>query len=63
MTRAFNKDCMEAMRDFPDKFFDLAIVDPPYFEGFSKMGYFGLRPRKKDSPNILLNKKFLYRED
>ena len=23
-------DCMEAMRSFPDKFFDLAVVDPPY---------------------------------
>ncbi len=23
-------DCMDAMRQFPDKFFDLAIVDPPY---------------------------------
>lgn len=30
MTKAFNRDCMEAMREFPDKFFDLAIVDPPY---------------------------------
>ena len=26
----YNADCMEAMREFPDKFFDLAIVDPPY---------------------------------
>lgn len=25
-----NRDCMEAMRDFPDKFFNLSIVDPPY---------------------------------
>lgn len=25
-----NCDCMEALRKFPDKFFDLAIVDPPY---------------------------------
>jgi len=25
-----NKDCMEGMRQFPDGFFDLAIVDPPY---------------------------------
>ena len=23
-------DCMEAMKQFPDKFFELAIVDPPY---------------------------------
>ena len=26
----YNADCMEAMIEFPDKFFDLAIVDPPY---------------------------------
>jgi len=26
----YNADCMTAMREFPDKFFDLAIVDPPY---------------------------------
>ena len=23
-------DCMELMRSLPDKFFDLAIADPPY---------------------------------
>ena len=26
----YNMDCMDAMRGFPDKFFELAIVDPPY---------------------------------
>lgn len=26
----YNMDCMEAMRSFPDGFFELAIVDPPY---------------------------------
>lgn len=24
------RDCMEAMREFPDGYFDLAVVDPPY---------------------------------
>lgn len=28
--RAFNMDCMEAMRSMPDQCFDLAVVDPPY---------------------------------
>ena len=23
-------DCMEGMKQYPDKFFDLAVVDPPY---------------------------------
>ena len=26
----YNMDCMQGMREFPDKYFDLAIVDPPY---------------------------------
>lgn len=29
-TRVYNMDCMEALRETPDKFYDLAIVDPPY---------------------------------
>lgn len=30
----YNMDCMEALRRFPDSFFDLAIVDPPYGGGY-----------------------------
>lgn len=26
----YNMDCMDGMKGFPDKYFDLAIVDPPY---------------------------------
>lgn len=26
----YNMDCMQGMKEFPDKYFDLAIVDPPY---------------------------------
>ena len=26
----YNMDCMKGMKEFPDKYFDLAIVDPPY---------------------------------
>lgn len=31
----YNMDCMEGMKHFPDKYFDLAIVDPPYGIGES----------------------------
>lgn len=31
--RAFNMDCLEAMRSMPDQCFDLAVVDPPYGVG------------------------------
>jgi len=37
-----NRDCMAAMAEFPDKFFDLAVVDPPYAVGASD-GSFGNR--------------------
>lgn len=26
----YNMDCMQGMKDFPDGYFDLAIIDPPY---------------------------------
>jgi len=29
-SEVYNMDCMELMRSLPDKFFDLAIADPPY---------------------------------
>ncbi len=29
----YNMDCLEGMRQFPDKYFDLAVVDPPYGGG------------------------------
>ena len=32
----FNMDCIELMKQVPDKFFNLAIVDPPYGIGFDR---------------------------
>lgn len=29
----YNMDCMDGMKQFPDNYFDLAIVDPPYGDG------------------------------
>ena len=29
-----NLDCMDLMKEYPDKYFDLAIVDPPYGIGY-----------------------------
>ena len=31
----YNMDCMQGMKEFPDKYFDLAIVDVPYGIGES----------------------------
>ena len=35
LNRLYNMDCMEGMKQFPDKYFELAIVDPPYGLGDS----------------------------
>jgi site-specific DNA-methyltransferase (adenine-specific) len=36
-SKVFIGDCMDGMRQLPDKYFDLAIVDPPYGIGANKM--------------------------
>lgn len=36
-------DCLEVLRGLPDKSFDLAIVDPPYFSGPERRGFYGRR--------------------
>jgi site-specific DNA-methyltransferase (adenine-specific) len=38
-------DCMDGMKQFPDKYFDLAIVDPPYGGGGNEDAYFGTDKR------------------
>lgn len=35
ISEVFNMDCMEGMKGTPDKFYDLAVVDPEYGIGFS----------------------------
>lgn len=42
-----NQDCMEGMKEFPDKYFDLAIVDPPYGIGVNH----NMGRRKGDKPS------------
>ena len=39
LNNLYNMDCMEGMAQFPDKYFDLAIVDPPYGIGFKYNSY------------------------
>ena len=40
----YNMDCMEAMQEFPDNFFDLAICDPPY--GLGKVNFISNKVRR-----------------
>lgn len=32
LNRLYNLDCMEAMKEIPDKFFEVAITDPPVWD-------------------------------
>ena len=49
----FNEDCMEVMARYPDKYFDLAVVDPPYGGGCSQFVDVE-RERKSNSSAVTL---------
>lgn len=40
-SKTYNMDCMKYMREIPDKFFELAVVDPPYGLGAATRGMGG----------------------
>jgi site-specific DNA-methyltransferase (adenine-specific) len=42
-----NEDCMELMKRYPDNYFDLAIVDPPYGIDIAKWDKLEMRPKKE----------------
>ena len=48
MNIALNRDCMEVMKEYPDGYFDLAVVDPPYGAGFADDGCNGWFKKYKD---------------
>lgn len=52
-SRVFNTDCLEAMKNYPDKYFELAIVDPPYGIGFSnyERGSSGFKVKERYTKN------------
>jgi site-specific DNA-methyltransferase (adenine-specific) len=41
LNRIYNTDCMDGMAGFPDGYFDLAVVDPPYFNAVNRLRYYG----------------------
>lgn len=48
----YNMDCMEGMKEFPDKYFELAIVDPPYgidINSSGRLGHYGGKEKSWDS--------------
>ena len=49
-TKVFNMDCMEAMRNTPNKYYDLAVVDPDFGlnEKISQGGSWAAKWKKED---------------
>lgn len=47
VSEVYNEDCMIGMKRYPDKYFDLAIVDPPYGIGVSH----NMGRRRGDKPS------------
>jgi site-specific DNA-methyltransferase (adenine-specific) len=50
-SEVFNIDCIEGMKQYPDKYFDLAIVDPPYgidINSSGRLGHYGGKGKKWD---------------
>lgn len=54
MNVAYNVDCMEYMKTLPDKAFELAVVDPPYFDGPNRRGYYG--SKQSVGPRVIYNR-------
>ena len=59
ISEVYNEDCMQLMARYPDKYFDLAVVDPPYGINVAKMAYTqeGNRPCKQKNGSTLTVKK------
>jgi len=53
-----NEDNMQLMARYPDKYFDLAIVDPPYGINVEKQSKFGNKKDDKIWDNHYPNEKY-----
>lgn len=56
-SEVFNEDCMIGMAGYPDKWFDLAVVDPPYGIGISG-NPFRQKHKKKQWDNETPNESY-----
>ena len=57
ISEVYNMDCIEGMKQYPDKYFDLAIVDPPYGIGISNNPV-RQQHQKKDWDNAIPTKEY-----
>lgn len=49
--KIYNQDCMEGMKNYPDGYFDIAIVDPNWGIGASKFAYLSEHKTKVTQKN------------
>lgn len=56
LSETYLMDCIEGMKHYPDKYFDLAVVDPPYNVGASD-GNFGGQLKKPSKISGKINGK------
>lgn len=54
-SEVFLMDCMEGMKQYPDKYFDLAVVDPPYGIGESLKKRCNFNVKQKNGAFIKVN--------
>ncbi len=51
-SEVFNSDCLEGMKQYPDKYFELAIVDPPYgIDGTVEIGFGDTKSGRVNRPS------------
>lgn len=58
LNKLYNMDCMDGMKQFPDKYFELAIVDPPYGIGISENPVRQAHAKKQWDKNVPPNEYF-----
>ena len=63
ISEAYNMDCIAGMKEYPDKYFDLACIDPPYGIGHSllsgeKRGSKFVRTERHVDWDVLPNDEF-----
>jgi len=49
ISEVYNMDCIEGMKQYPDKHFDLAVVDPPYGIGAGNVNFINRNTANKNA--------------
>ena len=53
----YNMDCVEGMKEFPDDYFELAVVDPPYGDAMQNRGVEQVRAKVRKVQESTTNER------